>query len=493
MCVLVDESVQLRKPLQRIAFLTTASKHFKQRRAITHRTIFHSFIVCPLGHAGQPSFGERRERRTTAPHFRVAARCSPRYYPFTMRTPALLFLAILLNIQAGDWPQWRGPNRDGHAAPDQSISPAAFQNPVAKWKIQIGGGFSSPIVFKNKLVYLDEQDAKEVAHCLDAATGKEIWKVPYADFYEDEWGRGPRATPFTDGQKLFIQSCNGEFRCLDFSTGKTLWRFNFENYGVKFLGSKANEGTASRRGNNGAGILDGDAVIVPVGGSEGKSLVCLNKDNGELIWKSGDDEAAYSSLMVANIAGARQVIAFTAEALLGAERSTGKILWRVPLKTNAKRHAMTPIIHGNDIFVNSHTFGLICFEISPEGKDFKAVEKWRNRDMKINLATPVLAEGYLYSHGPAKNFVCVDAETGKLKWIQDGFGKEYSSTLLAGDKLAIITDSGEFSLIEANPSAYKQLARVQICGKNWNHPALSDGFLYVRDSRELACYPAKQL
>jgi outer membrane protein assembly factor BamB len=403
----------------------------------------------------------------------------------------LPFLLLALNALAGDWPQWRGPNRDGHAAADERIAPDRFKNPTPKWKIQIGGGFSSPIVSNNRLVYLDEQNGKEVAHCLEAATGKELWKVSYADMFEDEWGPGPRATPFTDGQKLYVQSCNGEFRCLDIANGKTLWSFNFEKYGVKFLGSKANEGTASRRGNNGAGILDGDAVIVPVGGTDSASLVCLSKDTGEVIWKSGDDEAAYSSLMAANIAGARQVVAFDAEAILGADRVSGKILWRVPLKTNAKRHAMTPIIHNNEVYVNSHTFGLICFEISREGADFKAVEKWRNRDLKINLATPVLVDGFLYSHGANKNFVCVEAETGKLKWSQDGFGKDYSSTLAANDKLVVTTDAGELSVLEADPAAYKQLARVQICGKNWNHPALAGGLLFVRDARELACYAAR--
>jgi outer membrane protein assembly factor BamB len=264
--------------------------------------------------------------------------------------------------------------------------------------------------------------------------------------------------------------------------------FSFADYGVKFLGSKANEGNATRRGNNGCAILDGDSVIVPVGSTMGASLVCLNKESGELRWKSGNDEPAYSSLMVANIAGARQVIAFTAEALLATDRITGKILWRVPLVTNAKRHTMTPVIKGNDIVVNSHTFGMIWFEIRQENGQFKAVEKWKNTQAKINLATPVWIANALYSHGENKNFVCIDALTGKLLWSQPGFGTQNSSTLAAGENLFILTDTGEAVLLRQNPAKYDELARTQMAAKNWNHPALAEGKLFIRDSREISCY-----
>src|SRR5207249_1190634 len=147
--------------------------------------------------------------------------------------------------------------------------------------------------------------------------------------------------------------------------GKVIWGTSFEkDFGVKFVGSKANEGTASRRGNNGSGVIDGERVVVPVGSTNGASLVCFNKRTGAILWKSGDDEAAYSSLMVATLAGVKQVVAFTAEALLGAGLETGKILWRVPLQTNAKRHAASPVIVDDHVMVNSHTFGLICLKVS---------------------------------------------------------------------------------------------------------------------------------
>lgn len=400
-----------------------------------------------------------------------------------------LLAALVLPVWGGEWPQWRGPNRDGQAAPDETFSIAKLQEGKARWRLPIGGGFSSPIINQDLVFYLDEQNGREVAHCVQLADGKEVWGTPYAEAYSDEWGVGPRSTPFTDGENLWAHSCNGQFRCFSVRDGKILWGFGFEDFGVKFLGSKAREGTASRRGNNGSGILDGDAVIVPVGATNGATLVCLNKENGKLIWKTGEDEAAYSSLMVANLAGARQVVAYTADALLGADRISGKVLWRVPLKTNAKRHTGTPVIFGNNVMVNSHTFGVICFEIIRDGSEFKPREKWRNPALKINLSSPVIVGSHFYSHGEAKNFVCASIEDGKLAWAEPGFGKENSSVLAVGKTVLVLTDAGEFVAVQANPKVYEEKLRVQLCGRNWNYPAVGQGMMLIRDQRELACYP----
>ena len=408
---------------------------------------------------------------------------------FVKRFVTTLFLICsALAGRAGDWPQWLGPTRDGHAAADEkSVSKLGDLKPL--WKIQIGGGFSSPVVAKGKVVYFDEDGTNEVLHLLDAKTGKEMWRLPISERYADEWSAGPRSTPFVDGDRVYAQSCKGEFRCVDVERGKVIWGTSFDkDFGVKFLGSKANEGTAARRGNNGSAIIDGDAVFVPVGSTSGATIVCFDKITGKMIWKSGTDESAYSSVQVATLAGMKQVVHLAADALVGYSRADGKPLWRVPLRTNAKRHAATPVIFGDHVLVNSHTFGMICFKITKGGDGYSATESWRNRDMKINLATPVLVGNFLYSHGPARDFVCVNAETGELKWQQSGFGKDYSATLVVGKNLLTVTDTGELLLIAANESKYTELGRAQVCGKNWNFPAFSDGKLYVRDARELACF-----
>jgi outer membrane protein assembly factor BamB len=388
-----------------------------------------------------------------------------------------------------DWPHWLGPTRNCRAGMFERSPPRLPAELKPLWRLPIGGGFSSPVVATDKLVYFDENGTNEIAHLLDAKTGKELWQTSIAGRYADEWSAGPRSTPFIDGDCVYAQSCNGEFRCLNLADGKIIWSTSFEkDWGVKFLGSKANEGTAARRGNNGSGLADGDAVIVPVGSTNGAALVCFNKFNGKVIWKAGEDEAAYSSPQVATLAGTKQVVYLSADALMGVERANGKILWRVPLKTNAKRHAATPVVFGDNVVVNSHTFGLLCFKISKTNDGFKAEQAWANHEMKINLATPVFVDGFLYSHGPSKNFVCVDSKTGELKWQQPGFGKDNSSTIAVGKNLLVLTDDGQLFLLEANPVKYVELGRAQVCGKNWNFPAYANGKLYVRDARELMSY-----
>lgn len=400
-------------------------------------------------------------------------------------------LSILL-ARAGDWPQWRGPARDGHATADTSATLSLSNEPVAVWKLTVGGGFSSPIVAGGKLAYLDEKNGQEVAHLLDAATGHEIWAKPYGESFGDEWGTGPRSTPLLDGDRLYVQSCRGEFRCLSLADGRVIWSASFEkDFGVKFLGNRANEGTASRRGNNGSGVIDGGCIVVPVGSTQGASLVCFDKHTGKVLWKSGSDEAAYSSFMTATFAGLRQVVALTGDSLLGADLRDGRILWRVPLRTAAKRHAASPVIVGDTVVVNSHTLGMLCFRVTREGDEWKAVEAWASRALKINLATPVLLDGHLYCLGPDRDYVCVEAATGRLRWSQPGFGqgrKDYASTITVGKNLLVLTESGTLVLLAANPEKVVELGRAQACGNTWAHPAYADGKLYVRDGRSMACF-----
>jgi len=411
----------------------------------------------------------------------------------------LLVAALLFGIHsntvgvavAADWPQWRGPIRTGHAAPDGPVLNGLAKELALVWKKAAGGGHSSPVLAGNRLVYLDENGSREIAHCLDATTGQELWQMDYADVFQDEWGAGPRATPIIDGDRLYVQACNGEFRCLNLADGKPVWGTNFEkDFAVKFLGSKANEGTATRRGNNGSGVIDGNRLVLPVGSTAGASLVCFDKRTGAVLWKSGRDEAAYSSPMIATLAGVRQVVAFTAEALLGADLATGRILWRVPLHTNAKRHAASPVIFGDRVVVNSHTLGLLAFQVEKEGDGQKATPAWANKDLKINLATPVLVGGYLYCQGANRDYVCVDAATGQLKWAQTGFGlgkKDYASSIALGEQVLVFTEDGQAVLLAANPAKYTELGRLQVCGNTWSFPAYANGRLYARDARQLVC------
>jgi hypothetical protein len=405
----------------------------------------------------------------------------------------------LVVTHAADWPQWRGQNRDGHADSERIIS-ALPKDLKPVWKLPIGTGFSSPIVAGGSVFYADEQNKKETLHRIDAITAKQTWEATLVDAAGDEWGSGPRSTPFVDGDRVYYQTMNGEFRCFNSADGKVRWGFAFKDYGIQFLGGKAGEGTAARRGNNGSGVIDGDYVYIPVG-AKGASIVCMDKLTGKEIWKALDDEAAYSSFVIATLAGTKQLVAFTADALVGMDLKNGKVLWRVPFRTGAKRHACTPVINGDTVTVNSQTIGLVCTAIGKQGEAFTATQLWADKLLKINLSTPVLVDGHFYNFGPlkGKDYVCVDARSGAVKWRQPGFGlgkdQDYAATIAVGKNLLVLTYDGQLFMVAADPAKYTELGRVQVCGKTWSHPALADGRLYVRDGRELQCFDlgAKQV
>jgi outer membrane protein assembly factor BamB len=273
--------------------------------------------------------------------------------------------------------------------------------------------------------------------------------------------------------------------------GATRWRFHFADYGTVWIPDKGGgAGAASRRGNAGAPVVDGDRIIVQIGSADGACLGAFDKHTGKLLWKSQNDLTTYSSLMVGTLAGRRQVISATCDGLLAVASDEGDLLWRVPFKTGANRNVLTPILVDDSVIFASHTTGMQCQRIVPAGVDspsLKPVEAWFNRQLKINLGTPVLVGDHLYGQGENRNFICVDRRTGKLAWSQPGFG-EVTSTVASGKRLLALTDRGEALLLAANPEAYEELGRFQACGKSFSHPALADGVLYVRDSRELVAW-----
>ena len=394
-------------------------------------------------------------------------------------------------LDAADWPQWRGPLRTAVVPDAPLLTNLPSELPVV-WNISIGPGHASPVVASRRLVYLDAQNGEEVAHCLDAQTGKELWKKSYATTAQDEFGEGPRSTPFIDGDRVYVQSMRGDFHCLQMANGEKKWGIKFDDFGVQFVGSKGGDGTAARRGNNGSGLVHGDKVMVPVGATNGASIVAFDKMTGALKWKSLNDEAAYSSMVVASPGGREHLIAFTADALCGLDLASGKLLWRVPLKSDAKRHAVTPLVDGNRVIISSHSLGLVAIEITRDNDQWAAQENWRQKNHRISIASMVRLDGHLYGQGADRNFICLEAADGTLRWSQAGFGEKplvaYSSTLVLGKNLLVLTEGGELLLVAGNPEKYQELGRLQVCGSTWAFPAVTDGRIYLRDKKgELTC------
>lgn len=389
---------------------------------------------------------------------------------------------------AGDWPQWRGPDRNG-VVPASEKTPATLPaNPAVVWKMQVGEGLASPVVARGRLVYFDARNGKEVLHCLDAATAKEHWQAEIDDTFSDSQGpSGPRCTPVIDGDRVYAVSCRGELQCLDFGTGKPIWRLNYtRDFGASFIGEKGKAPGASRHGNNGSPLVAGDRLIACAGGTNGAGVVSLNKLTGAVVWKSQNDQAGYAPPILATIQGVPQIICFTAEGLIGLREKNGELLWRHPMKTDFARHVTTPVVYGDCVVVSSHQIGMVGLKISKEGDGLKAEQAWLSKPNAMNFASPVAVGRHLYGLGPARNLICVDIPTGELKWSKEGVvttspDKAHAAFIVMGPNILCLTDTGTLAMFAADAGGYKEIGQAQVCAVNWCNPAYADGKLYARD------------
>jgi outer membrane protein assembly factor BamB len=190
--------------------------------------------------------------------------------------------------------------------------------------------------------------------------------------------------------------------------------------------------------------------------------------------------------MVATLAGTRQAVHLTADALMGVEASSGKVLWREPLKTGAKRHVATPVIDGDTVTVTSTSIGTIRFKISQSGGTFTAQRLWENPTMKVVISSPIQVGANLFSPGQGNrcDLVCLNAATGEERWREPGLG-DYASLTAVNDSLLVLDSTGELRLVAASDAGYKELGRSHFVGKTWSSPAYSDGRLFVRDGTKL--------
>ena len=413
---------------------------------------------------------------------------APGSFPRALRRGLFPLLSIVAAtaLQAADWPGWRGIHRDGIAG--DPLPSALPSQPAPRWRMPLGHGYASPVVARGKLVVLEESGGRETARALDPATGKELWRTAYAEAWSDEFEPGPRCTPLVDRGLVFVQSAQGEFACLSLDDGHRIWGFRYADLGMVWISERhSNIGAAVRRGHTGSPAIAGDRVIVQVGSNRGAAIVAFDRLTGRQLWKSLDDATSYSSPVVARIAGREQFVTATCEGLVGLDTADGALLWRVPFRTGANRNVLTPVIDGDSVAFASHTTGLRHVTVRADGARQAVAEDWYNRNLPINLSTPVKWDGHYYGLGAARDFVCVNAADGKVAWSEPGFGA-VAQTIGGAGRLIVQLDTGEVRLLRATPAKYEELGRFQACGKTYSLPAWSDGVLYVRDPMGCAAY-----
>ncbi|MDE0042821.1 MAG: PQQ-like beta-propeller repeat protein [Candidatus Poribacteria bacterium] len=378
-----------------------------------------------------------------------------------------------------EWHQWRGPNRDGISPETGLLKRWSDDGPTELWRIPLGEGFSGVSISNGRAYTMFVKSEDEIVICLEAASGKEIWR--YLDDYRFEnrqGGDGPRSTPTVDGNRVYVLSAYGRLVALDALNGKELWSHDF---------TKAFSSNMPRHGFSTSPIIEGDLLLVETGGEFGKALVACDKRSGKVVWSSEDDVSGYSSPITVIISGKRQTVFFTGRGLVSVSPENGEIYWRYDWPTRFNVNAATPIfIPPDKIFISSgYDMGAAVVQIKETGGQLTATEVWTSREMKNHFSSSVLYDGYLYGFDNAF-LKCIEAETGEEQWVKRGFGK--GSLLYADGNLIILGEEGNLALAKATPTQYEEIVQMQIFdGRCWTMPTLSGGRLYLRNTEELIC------
>jgi outer membrane protein assembly factor BamB len=399
----------------------------------------------------------------------------------------LVVAATSTGASASEWPQFLGPTRNGvYAGPPLTASWPKDGPPIV-WQRKVGQGFSGPALASGKLILFHRVDDKETIECLDANTGKTLWTFDYPTAYRDDFGfdEGPRATPAIAEDRVYTYGAEGVLACLDLASGKKVWDLDAKK---EFHAPKGFFGIAC------SPLVDGDAVILNIGGSDGAGIVAFDKQTGKILWKATNDQPSYSSPVAATINNRRYLFVLKLADLVALDPANGKILFEFPFRPpiRASVTAATPIVVDDLVFLSaSYGLGAVLLKITPNG----AEKVWSGDDILSNhYATCVYLNGFLYGiHGrtdpgfePPASLRCVELKTGKIRWQQDAFGA--ATLTLAGDQLFILTEKGEIIRAPATPSAFKPLDRAQVLPTQVRaHPALADGLFYARSKDKLVC------
>ena len=386
------------------------------------------------------------------------------------------------------WSDFRGPKRDGHYTEQPVLTTWPTGGPKVLWRQPIGGGYASFVVAKGLAYTIEQRRDKEVVAAYDMADGREVWSYSYAaHFSESMGGEGPRATPTYSEGKLYALGGEGDFHCFDALTGKVLWKRN--------VLSEA-KAPVLMFGTSYSPLVVDDKVIILPGGQNGWSIVAYNKDTGAVIWHAQDDKTAYTSPVVIEFGGQRQMLVVSATRVKGVAIEDGKLLWEFPWVVQYENAIAQPVLLGQDRFLLSAGYGTGCIaiQVNKEGEKFTAKELWRNKFLKNKFTSSVYHDGHVYGLDE-DILVCLDANTGKRAWKDGRY--DYGQILLASDHILVLAGNGDLALVKATPEKWTEVARNPLLnGKTWNHPVISEGKLLVRNAVEMVCLdiriPAKQ-
>jgi outer membrane protein assembly factor BamB len=413
-----------------------------------------------------------------------------RTYGHLLRT--LAATSILTGAAAatvGDWPQWRGPERDSVWQPDglPDKLPATL---TPRWRRPIGGGYGGVAVSGGRVFVMDRQKGPpeiERILCLDAATGKQIWEHRYPVSYGKlDYGNGPRATPNVHARRVYAIGALGHLHCLDAASGRVLWSRDTVK---EFHGQVPTWGHAC------SPLVDGDRVVVQPGGTPDACLVALDAATGNELWRSLPDRPGYSSPVILSGEGWRELVFWTAEHLAALEPATGKVLWKVPFgPINYDVAIADPVFDVGVVLVSNYWTGSKAVRLDDRGQ--KPVVAWEGKQLSLLMSTPLVRNGHAYALDRFRGLKCIELRTGKVKWedqhVTPRGTNPQASLVWAGDKALIFNEKGELQLASLTPEGFRSLGKaIVLSGLTWAHPAYADGCVFARNDEEIVCVPLR--
>jgi outer membrane protein assembly factor BamB len=400
----------------------------------------------------------------------------------TLRTLAAIAAALLAPSATADWPQFLGPNRDGIYTGPALAESWGDAGPRVVWKKAVGQGLAGPVVAGGRVILFHRQVDREIVEALETATGKSLWRYGYPTTYRDDFGfdEGPRAVPVVADGIVYTFGAEGQLNAIDLDKGSRVWSLDTAR---RYEVPKGFFGTA------GSPLVEDGRVLANIGGKDA-GIVAFDAKTGKELWRATKDEASYSSAAGATLNGKRVAVFLTRAGLVGLDPATGAIQFQQPWRSRSLSsvNVATPIVVNDLIFVSAeYGPGAGVFQV----KGNALAPLWTSNDALSNhYATSVYKDGILYGfhgrqeYGPSLR--AVELRTGKVRWNVDQF--RAGSITLAGDRLVIVRESGEIVIAPATPDAFKPVAKAQVLsGTVRAFPALSDGFLYLRNEQTLAC------
>src|SRR6185503_11858447 len=394
---------------------------------------------------------------------------------------------IALNAQSPtvDWPQWRGPARDGLSKETGLLAQWPRSGPPVAWSAaMLGAGYGSIAVQGDRVYVQGMRNRQSVVSTLNRADGKLVWVRILGPAGDNDRGPGPRGTPTMDGDRVYALSETGDLACLRAADGTVIWQRNilkeFKGENPYWLLSESP-------------LIDGDHVIVTPGG-RGAGVVALDKMSGKTVWVSTDlsDGAGYSSPIVADVGGVRTIMTLTAAAGVGVRASDGKLMWRNTSPSNGTANIATPVYSdGKVFFTSSYGTGGALLGLRASGNEVRAQEIYFTRDMKNHHGGVVLVKGYIYGYNDSI-LTCLEFASGKMVWRDRSVGK--GAVTYADGHLYILGEDNIVGLVEATPAGYREKGRFSIADQglpSWAHPVVSGGRLYIRNQGTLTSYDVR--